>query len=368
MTRFAILGGGNAGATIAAHLKLMGYTVSLYDAFAAAIQDIQQNNNTIHLEGNLSVTGAAKIDVVTLDLQQAMHHADIMICTTPAHIHKLLARDVARHLKSNQVVVLYPGRTGGVLEFRRVLQENGGPADALVVETQTIAYACRKTGASVHVFAAKQELPFSGLPQERLDAFEQCIDKAFGNWRRVSSLWETSLHNIGMLFHPTPTLLNLGRMESGTPFDYYIEGFTPTIAGVVEQLDQERVAVASAMGVKVPTVLQWLEASYGCKGNNLYEALQNNQAYVGIKAPMLKQPSDKLQLRYVIEDVPTGLVPTAALGERFGVATPSMNAIIDLAGVIYNQDFRASGRALRQLGLDGVSLDQIQSLTIPTDS
>ena len=57
MKRFAILGSGNAGATIAAHLKLMGHEVSLYDAFPVAVRAIQQNQNTIVLEGNLPQTG-----------------------------------------------------------------------------------------------------------------------------------------------------------------------------------------------------------------------------------------------------------------------------------------------------------------------
>ena len=243
-----------------------------------------------------------------------------------------------------------------------MLQQHGGTADALVVETQTIAYACRKTDAKVHVFGVKQELPFSGLPTNRLREFAAEIRQVFPNWKQAPSLWHTSLHNIGMLFHPTPTLLNTGRMESGTPFDYYIDGFTPSIARIVEQLDHERLAVAKAMGVQLPTVLQWLKTSYGCSGTNLYTALQNNQAYVGIKAPMLKHVDDKKQLRYVIEDVPTGLVPVAALGERFGVSTPTINAVIDLANVFYEMDFRATGRTLKQLGLDDLSNDQIRNL------
>jgi opine dehydrogenase len=362
MTRFAILGGGNAGAALAAHMKLLGHTVQLYDAFPAAIRDIQRNDNTIHLQGNLPVTGDARMDLVTVQLAEAVQDAEILICTTPAHIHKLLARDLAPLLKPDQTLVLYPGRTGGVLEFRKVLAEHGGPADALIIETQTIAYACRKTEASVNVFGYKQELAFSGLPTRRLDEFEQRIQRIFPNWSKAASLWHTSLHNIGMLFHPTPTLLNLGRMESGVPFDYYIDGFTPSIAKLVEQLDSERLAVAKGMGIELPTVQQWLQSSYGCTGSNLYAALQNNQSYVGIKAPQLKHVDDKLQLRYVVEDVPTGLVPVAALGARLQIPTPTIDAIIDLANAFYRTDFRKTGRTLAQLGLEGYSLDELRNL------
>ena len=251
-----------------------------------------------------------------------------------------------------------------MLEFRKVLIEYGGSRQVLIVETQTIAYACRKTANRVHVFGYKHHLEFSGLPSERLDAFESCLSPVFPNWQRAESLWHTSLHNIGMLFHPAPTLLNLGRMESDTQFDYYIDGFTPSIAQLVQRLDDERLAVAQAMGLKLPSVLQWLESSYGCTGSDLYQALQNNRAYVGIKAPQLAKVDDKLQLRYVIEDVPTGLVPTAALAARFQVPTPAINAVIDLANTFYGTDFRESGRNLAQLGLSNLTVQEIHSLQV----
>jgi opine dehydrogenase len=362
MTHIAILGAGNAGAALAAHLKLMGQTISLYDAFPAALADIQANKNVIHLQGNSPVTGDARIDLVTGDLAEAVRSATILICATPAHVHRLLAHDIAPHLSDDQSLVLYPGRTGGVLEFRKVLSENGCQSEPLIVETQTIAYACRKTGASVNVFGYKHELSYCGMPAHRLPTFQQEISPIFPNWVQAESLWHTSIHNIGMLFHPAPTLLNLGRMESGVPFDYYIEGFTPSIAGLVEQMDSERLQVAESMGLNLPSVRQWVLSSYGAEGKNLYEQLQNNQSYVGIKAPQLSQVDDKLKLRYVIEDVPTGLVPVAALGSRFQVATPTINSIIDLANAMYGTDFRANGRNLNQLGLSDLTTDQIKML------
>lgn len=72
----------------------------------------------------------------------------------------------------------------------------------------------------------------------------------------------------------------------------------------------------------------------------------------------------KLQLRYVVEDVPTGLVPTAALCARFQVPTPSINAVIDLANTIYQVDFRQTGRSLAQLGLANLTVEQIKALQV----
>ena len=363
MNRFAVIGAGNAGATVAAHLKMLGREVSLYDVIESQLAPIIENDNTITLEGNIECVGDAKIDLVTMDLASAVEGADLIICTTAAHVHKYVANDLAPHLKEGQMVMLNPGRTGGVLEFKKILKERNCPVDPLVVESQTILYACRRQGAVVNVFGKKRVVRCAGRPQGKLPRFEKIIQSVFPEFVLAKGgIWHTSLDNIGMLFHPTPTLMNLGRMESGHPFDYYIDGFSPSIAALVEELDAERLLVAKAVGVELPTAVKWLEKTYGAKGENLYEALQNNESYRGIKAPMFGDVKDKLGLRYVIEDVPTGLVPFAELAGKFGVATPAIAAIIDLANVIYATDFRKNGRNLAQLGLDGMSEDEIRGL------
>lgn len=364
MARFAVIGCGNAGAAVAAHLTLLGETATLYDIADNQLAPIIANDNTITLQGNIDVTGAAKIALVTKDLGEAVDGAELIICTTAAHVHKHVARDLIPHLKDGQIILLNPGRTGGVLEFQKIFREGGCKADVLVVESQTILYACRREGAVVNIFGKKKRVACSGLPGAELPRFEKIIQRVFPEFVLAEGgIWATSLDNIGMLFHPTPTLLNLGRMESGQPFDYYIDGFSPSIAALVEELDKERLQVGRALGVELPSAVQWLETTYGAKGENLYQALQNNVSYQGIKAPMFKEVGDKMGLRYVIEDVPTGLVPFAELGQKFGVETPAIRSIINLANVIYKTDFVAGGRSLDQLGLQEMSIGEIRNLS-----
>lgn len=57
----------------------------------------------------------------------------------------------------------------------------------------------------------------------------------------ASNCLETSLSNIGALFHPTPVLLNIGRIENDLQgFRYYWDGITPSVATLVGEIDQER--------------------------------------------------------------------------------------------------------------------------------
>ncbi len=361
MTKFAVIGAGNAGLAMAAHLKQLGGGVSLYDLVEAQLTPIIQNNNVISATG-IKLAGEAKIDQVTTNLAEAVEGARLIICVTPAHAHKFVARDLAGHLVSGQILMLHPGRTGGVLEVRKVLQEQNCRAEVVVIEAQTLLYASRKEGATVKLFGYKNLVSCAGFPKEESRQFFDLIQPLIPQFVSAPTLWHTSLHNIGMLFHPTPTLLNLGRMESGQPFDYYTEGFTPSIAAFIEKLDAERLAVAAAMGITLPTVLQWLESSYGAVGQNLYEALQNVANYRGIKAPRLMGLEDKKALRYVTEDVPTGLVPVSELGQKFGVNTPGIDTMISLANILFETDFRATGRNLDQLGLSHLEPEEILKL------
>ena len=73
-------------------------------------------------------------------------------------------------------------------------------------------------------------------------------------------------------------------------------------------LDRERVTVASSLGIRARTAMEWLKMAYDTTGEDLHEAIHNQPGYYGIKAP------STLNHRYIFEDVPMSLVPIASLG------------------------------------------------------
>jgi len=171
---------------------------------------------------------------------------------------------------------------------------------------------------------------------------------------RINVLF-TSLSNPNAMVHPAPTLLNAGRIESQSPFEYYSEGVTPSLAALVEKLDAERLAVARALGVDVPSVKDFYTMSYGVTGKDLHEQIQNVRAYDGIKGPT------NLNTRYLFEDIPTGLVPLAELGKALGVKTPLMSAVVELGSAVLGRSFWQEGRTLEKLGLSGKSAREIRA-------
>jgi len=122
---------------------------------------------------------------------------------------------------------------------------------------------------------------------------------------------------------------------------------------VLEVLDRERVTVASALGIRAKSALEWLKMAYDTTGDDLTDAIHNQPGYRGIMAPRT------LHHRYLFEDVPMSLVPMAALGQRYGVSVRGMDSIIRLACFIHRTDYWRRGRTLDKMGIEQLSVGEL---------
>ena len=120
----------------------------------------------------------------------------------------------------------------------------------------------------------------------------------------------------------------------------------------------ERVSVAEALGIRAITAKEWLYLAYGATGNNLFESMRTNNGYRGIMAPRT------LKVRYLTEDVPTSLVPIASVGKKFGVETPVINSLIELASTLNRCNYWQQGRTVESLGIEDLSLKELRLLAI----
>ena len=152
------------------------------------------------------------------------------------------------------------------------------------------------------------------------------------------SVLTTSLSNIGMLFHPFPALMNLARIECGDTYHHYKEGITPLVANVIEKLDEERLALAKAFGIEIPSAFEWLDIVYSSQGDSLYLRLQATSQYDDILSPT------DITTRYIYEDIPTGIVPMLELAKLAGTAHKHMELVLELANSLYYIDFSVIGR------------------------
>lgn len=357
-SKFAVIGAGHGGKAMAAHLAIKGFSVKLYNRTLSKIMPIIKRKG-IEVEGEVS--GFGSIDLASDNIGEVLNNTDVVMVAVPAFAHAAIAERCAPHLKDGQVVVLNPGRTCGALEFINVLRERGNNNDIIVAEAQTFIYASRGMGpASVKIFRIKQAIPVAAIPAIKTDEALDRINEGFPEFISGASVIETSFNNIGAVFHPAITILNASRIESTMGnFQFYIEGVTPSVAKVLEAVDNERVEVAHTLKCKnVLTALDWLTMAYNVIEDNLFDGIHSNPGYYGIMAPKTTNN------RYITEDVPMSLVPISAFGHVFGVSTTATDSLINMANIIFKIDFRKTGRNLSKLGLENLSLEEIRDVFI----
>lgn len=352
--KFSIIGAGNGGQSFAAHLTLLGFPVSLYDVDQAKIKALQELG-TIKVSG--AVTGVAAPSCITDKMPVAVRGADVIMVVVPTCFNAEVARAMAPYLADGQIVILNPGATGGALEFRNILVQEGCKAQVTLAEAVTLLYACRspQPGETV-IFGIKKQVEVAALPAGQAGRVTDLLNTAIPRFKPLPNVLYSSLSNVNAMCHPAPTILNTGRIECKDSFAYYFEGITPAIAKVVEKLDAERLAVGHALGIPLTSILDWFLASYEVTGKTIYEVIQQNKAYDGIKGPTV------LANRYIFEDVPTGLVPLASLGAAMGLAMPVTNSVIELANILLDKDYRLQGRTVEKLGLAGLGPEEIRAL------
>jgi opine dehydrogenase len=350
--RIAVVGAGNGGQAIAGYLALKGHSVALYNRSPSRIRALAGKGG-VTLTG--MIEGFGSIDLITTDIGEALDGAGVIMVVTTADGHPDIARSCAPHLRDGQIIILNPGRTGGALEFRRVLAEEGSVGRTVIGETQTLMFACRSPEPGlVHVLGVKKTVPLSALPAGDIDLVLSSGRNLFECFVPAHNVLETSFQNIGAMIHPPLVLLNSAHIERNVPFLLYREGMTPRGGQIIERLDMERISVARAYCVDTITISEWFREAYGVSGGqSVYSCVQLNPAYDKIAAPC------KLATRLLTEDIPTGLVPLACLAELASIRVPLMRSIVEIGSALLGRDLWSEGRNLDRLGLKGKNIQEI---------
>lgn len=354
--KYTVIGAGHGGKAMAAHLALKGFPVALYNRTFEHIEFIKARGG-IELESfEGGPHGFGKLEVVTSNIQEAVEFADVIMVVVPSNAHADIARKTAPFLKNGQIIILHPGRTAGAIEFNKILMDLQVEADITIAEAETFVYASRSEGpAQALIFRIKEAVPLAALPATSNKHVLETINSAYPQFIDGINVLNTGLNNMGAIFHPGLVLLNAGRIEATHgDFQFYIDGATPAVSRVLEVLDRERVTVASALGIRARTALEWLKLAYNVDGENIYEAIHKQTGYYGIMAPK------SLQHRYLFEDVPMSLVPIASFARRYGVSVRGIESMIRLACIIHRTDYTRRGRTLEKLGIDHLSVTELQ--------
>ena len=198
----------------------------------------------------------------------------------------------------------------------------------------------------------------AGLPRTGTDRLYDLVKDVWPAVEKAESVFQTTLQNGNPVIHPAVTLLNAALLErTGGDFLFYEEGVTESVGRLIEAVDQERLAIAAALGV---TILS--EPAIGISRATCSRRT-TRRATAPRPASSASRAQSQLDHRYLTEDVGYSLVFLTDLAARLGVPTPVMDGVITIASVVLARDFRAEGvRTVSTLGLDGLSPEELAAL------
>ncbi|KYC54103.1 MAG: NAD(P)H-dependent glycerol-3-phosphate dehydrogenase [Candidatus Methanofastidiosum methylothiophilum] len=353
---FCVIGAGNGGLAMAGYLAINDFSVNIWTRDKEKMEALAQVGG-IEVEGKIE--GFGKINKIDKDFQKSIEDVDIIMVVIPANGHREIGEKLVKYVKRGQSIVLNPGRTGGALEIYNMFRREGKiREDITIAETQTFLFVSRKLDVNkVKIFDIKRSVPVSAVRSYKNPEIIKKLRTAFPQFTPTSDVFHTSLGNVAVMFHPAVMLLNTGWIESNHGnFEYYLEGISPGVAKVLEHVDIERVKIAEALGIRVPTLKDWLYFSYGSTGHDLYESVQVTPAYKGVMAP------SSIHHRYILEDVPMSLVPMSSIGKKFGVETKCIDSLINIACCQQGRDFWVEGRTVDHMGIKKFDLKTIKRL------
>lgn len=357
---YAIIGAGNGGQAIGGYIARLGHSVKIYDSF-------QESIDTINKFGGIKLTGIydtfCKIELASTNIEEVLEGADVIMVVNPSMYHREIGLKCAPYLKENQMVFLHPGGTFGAFAFKKALEDGGCHLNIPIAESNTLIYACRITAPGVvNVNGKKDRILVATLPASENDRVCQILQQVYPEVESAKNVLVTSFDNTNPIFHPAPTLLSTSWVESNKEFLYYHEGISDSIGKFIIEMDKERLNVGMALGLEYGTDLidafKQYELEYHTIGDNISDVVKHVDAYSGITGPKT------LKTRYIYEDIPMGLVAISSLGKLLDVNTDRIDLIISLSEKMLDEDFRSNSRNVENLGLSGLSKEQIMNFAV----
>jgi len=343
----AVIGGGHGCYAAAAHLTEAGRRVRLWR------RDAAQLTAAITLtdwQGSRDV----KIALSTGEVGEAMDGAELVVIPLPATSHLDLAKHLAPHWRDGQVAFLPPGTLGSYI-FAKAARDAGNQAKTAFAETGTLPYLARKQGVSqVRISVYATRLPTGVFPASESERALNVIGAVYPVEPLTDAL-DGALMNAGPIIHPPLIIMNAGPLEHFDEWDIHNEGTQPSIRRTTDALDGERIRLREALGYGAPHFPladhyddardEWMY------GNASHERLTDSGDW--------REYIDLNGHRYMVEDTRLGLSLMASLGELAGLDLPLINGFLAIGGAITGSDFKATGRTLSSLGLDGLSRDEL---------
>lgn len=358
--KIAVLGSGNGGHIFAADLSLAGHTVfwcKLGDYTNASWNKVKRDH-MLRLKGKTMAAtnnGKVKIHMMTNSIKQAVENASHIFVATTANRHLEYIQALLQCKLKGKTIIFFPGRHACLL-FKRQLDLRGLKQNFVLAESSCFPYVTRisKPGV-IHSIGFKNKLPLAAFPANATQSVIDSIKTVTPIVMPVKNVLVTSLIDHCCIMHPLAILKNASKIQSSAGqkiIPFY--GYNSDIGALADAADREKLQLLQQLNADILSIPDILALFYDAKGTSTYDCITTVSYYGQFSLP------NNINNRYLTEDIPFSLVPMYHLACKFGINPNYISMIISEAGALLDIDFMTKGYSLSELGIDGLSLQQLQ--------
>jgi opine dehydrogenase len=350
--KVGIVGAGSIAFATAAFLEQQGHNATLWSPSGERTKALAAGEALV-AEGAIKDTFHPG---VASGPEALVAGAEAVVIALPAYGHKRVLDAIAPFITAAHTVIISSHASFGALYLSRLLAARGVVAPIVAWGT-TVVTGRQQSPTKINVNTIRQKVDIATLPATRSDDGLSLCQTLFGD-RFVDrrNLMAIALSNLNPQNHMGIALGNMTRMERGETWSQG-QNVTPNVGRLLEALDEERIAIATALGLEVRTIFQHFHLSFHVPVNSISQMNQEmHNAGNGGAGPTTADS------RYVTEDVPFGLVMTAKIGRLVGCPAELHEAGVRIFSAMYGRDFNAENTLLSALELDTMSLEEISTL------
>lgn len=386
----AILGGGAVGKTCGADCALAGQEVRICDLdpfFEKTLGSIMRTGITLQDKAPGTQTkygfrrmGKAHFAMATNSVAECVKGAKLIIVGIPSVAHEVFFKELIPCLEDGQIIHIIPDNYGS-LKLRKMMREMNCTKKVIIGGWSSAPYGTRVDteggvmNSCCSLVYRAITLRGAALPAKDTEEFVEsskalgCFDAITEGDRAVcgDTVLDIGFSNVNPVIHVPGTVLGVSTMENFSTvldknihdYSIYSHSFCPSISEVQYEFYNEEIALAHEIGVGIQPFKKEvffqrtsvLGEEYMGEGCNVpFE----EQWEVGFGTGPFT-----IQNRYVTEDVPVGCHVYHELGKKFGVATPVIDSMIVLGGIMNKTNYFETGLKLSDLGIEHLSKEQL---------
>ncbi len=351
-TKVAIIGGGNGARTMAADFASRGMSVRLWEdpRFYADLGDFARTKRQ-KVYGALNCVG--ELEMVTTDMEAALEDAKFVCVVVPAFAYLSVANQLKGKIKKEQPLLIYPGCFASLV-FKKVL----GDDCPVIADVCNLPYGTRvMPDGRIHCIVVNP-VNLAFFPASATDEWFEKVRELHPFVRTYVDVIENGLTIINPVAHTGSCLLNAAQVEQKFRGPFWTFAYlSPGAARITASLNSERDAIGRKFGYGRNRCLEEFynkPEDFVWDGMGYYSTIRSFQG-----VDILPGPAN-LEHRYYTEDCGYGLVPWSYLGKVAGVETPTIDSVINIYNVLHERDWYSVGRGLDEMGLEGMSIEEIR--------